>query len=189
MKPNEFADLIKLAGKTQRVVEFEFPFIEGFHVQLVYASKFIMNQIYDTAREFSDKGESDTVSAYGIDIPVGKLNKEKLREAYAGQIVLGWKGLTIKKLQDIIPGLSVDLTVEKAKKLFPKLATELEGVKTDADFQKVIESVDVPYTVELAFAMLEVSTEFENWVIFTATNFKSFEKIAEQKKKEIENLK
>lgn len=188
MNPNEFADFIKLAGKKQRVVELEYPFLEGFYVQLVFASKFIMNQIYDTAREVTGKGEPTTVSAYGVKIPVERLDKEKLREAYARQIVIGWKGLTIKKLQDTIPGLSVDLTLEKAKKLFPKLATELAAVKTDADLQKVIEKVDLPYTVELAFAMLEVTAEFENWVIFTATDSKNYSKIAEEKEKEIKNL-
>ncbi len=189
MNPNEFADFIKLAGKKQRVVEFEYPFLKDFYVELVFASKFIMNQIYDTARKVSDKGDSATISAYGVKIPVERLDKDKLREAYAGQIVIGWRGLTIKKLQGIVPGLAVDLTLEQAKKLFPKLATELAAVKTDADLQKVIEKVDLPYTVELAFAMLEVTAEFENWVIFTATDSKNYSKVAEEKEKEIKNLK
>jgi len=79
--------------------------------------------------------------------------------------------------------------LEKAKKLFPELASEFEEVKTDADLQKVIEKVEVPYSIELTTAMLEVSTEFENWVLFTATDFKNFSRIEEQKKEEFENLK
>lgn len=186
MKTIELADFIKKAGRAQRVIEFECPFVEDFHVQIAYANKFIMNQIYDAARETSI--DKKTSADYRIQVPIEKLNREKLRAAYAQHTTVGWRGLTVKKLQEIIPGLGVDLTLEKMKKLFPELESELEGVKTDADLQKVIEKVEVPYSVELATAMLDTSSEFENWVIFTATDFKNYSKIEEQKKKEFENL-
>jgi len=180
MNPNELAEFIKKAGKTQRVIEFECPFVEDFSVQIAYANKFTMNQIYDAARE--------TKTDYRTQVPIDKLNREKLRAAYATEITLGWKGLTVAKLQDIIPGLAVDLTREKLVKLFPKLAPEVEAAKTDADLQKVIEKVDVPYSVALAISMLEVSLEFENWILFTATEIKNYSVIGEKKKAEIENL-
>jgi len=190
MKTDELADFIKTAGKAQRAIDFECPFVEGFYVQIVFGNKFIMNQIYDAARETSAKSgpESITVPGYKGQIPIDKLNREKLRAAYAQHLTLGWKGLTIRRLQDIIPGLGVDLTLERAKKLFPDLAAELEEVKTDADLQKVIEKVEVPYSIKLTTAMLEVSTEFENWILFTATDIQNYSVIAEEKKKEIENL-
>ena len=191
MKTDELADFIKKAGKAQRVVEFECPFVKGFYVQIVFGSKFIMNQIHDAARDTSAKGGPESVSLPGYrgQIPIDRLNREKLREAYAQYLTIGWKGLTIKRLQDVIPGLSVDLTLERAKKLFPELAADFEGVKTDADLQKVIEKVEVPYSVKLVTAMLEVSTEFENFVLFTATDIDNYSAIGEQKKEEFENLK
>ena len=42
---SELADFIKKAGKAQRVIEFECPFVEGFYVKIVYGNKFIMTQI------------------------------------------------------------------------------------------------------------------------------------------------
>ena len=180
MNPNELAEFIKKAGRTQRVIEFECPFVEDFHVQIAYANKFTMNQIYDAARE--------TKADYRTQVPIDRLNREKLRDAYAEELTLGWKGLTVAKLQDIIPGLRVDLTKEKMVKLFPKLTSEIEAAKTDADLQKVIQKVEVPFAHALAVSMLEVSLEFENWVLFTATEIKNYSVIGEQKKAEIENL-
>lgn len=181
MEPNELAEFIKKAGKTQRVIEFECPFVEDFHVQIAYANKFTMNQIYDAARE--------TKVDYRTQVPNDRLNREKLRAAYAEQLTLGWKGLTVAKLQEIIPGLRVDLTREKMLKLFSKLTPEITAAKDDAALQKVIEKVEVPFDVLLSIAMLEVSLEFENWILFTATEIKNYSVIGEKKKAEIENLK
>lgn len=155
MKPQELAEFIRKAGKEQRVIESACPYIPEFFVSIAYASKFAMNQIREASKEvFTDfrRGRE----------PIEQLNDEKLRSAYAEWIIKDWRGLTVEKLRQLIPG------VETAEKT--------EGEK------------EIPYNHEIAVALLESSIEFENWVIGIATEIRNYSKIAEQKKKEIENL-
>lgn len=154
MKPQELAEYIRKAGKEQRVVEFSCPYIPEFYVSIAYASKFAMNQIREASKEvFTDfrRGRGE----------IERLNDEKLRDAYAEWIIKNWKGLTVDKLRQLIPGVAI---TGKA---------EVE---------------DIPYDHAIAVALLESSLEFENWVIDVATDIRHYSKIAEQKKKEIENL-
>lgn len=181
MKENELASFIKKAGKVQRVIEFECPYVTEFFVKISYANKFLMNQINDMA--------SETSTDFRTNIPIERMNTEKLRDAYSRHITVGWRGLTIKKLQDIIPGLGVDLTPERVKELFPELKEEIEKAKGTEAFEEVIQKVEIPYSPTLACVLFEVSLEFENWVLFTATAIKNYSKVADQKKKELENLK
>jgi len=157
MKPNEIAEYIQKAGKTQRIVEFQCPYILEFFVSLAYASKFAMNQILEVSKEISTDFRSG-----GRGQETERLNDEKLRNAYAEWIIKNWRGLTIKKLQTLIPGMKVE--------------------------EKIDSNTDVPHSHEVAVALLENSIEFENWVISIATNLKNYTQIAEQKKKEFENL-
>lgn len=160
MKPNELAEQIKKAGKQQRVIEFQCPYIPECHVSLAFANRFVLNQIREAAREVFKNSRTG--------LQEERFNDEKLRAAYAQHVIQDWKGLTYEKLQKLIPGLEIQ--DERAEK-------------------KIDLKDDVPFDTGVAAAMLNASIEFENWVIDIASNVDNYSHIAEQKKKETENLK
>lgn len=96
------ANSIRTAGKVQRVVEFDCPYIKGFKVKIAHANKFIMNQVIDHARETS------TEFKRGRQEETERLNEDRLREGYAEWIVTGWNGLTGEQLQKLIPGAKIE---------------------------------------------------------------------------------
>ena len=98
-KKKSLAEMIRLGGKKQSVMEFKNPDIPEFYVKIAYASKFVMNQIADTAREIS----SDRMGKR-----IEKFNEDTLREEYATKIIHGWKGLTSEKTKGLIPALQYD---------------------------------------------------------------------------------
>lgn len=149
---NEFVGLIKKAGKAQRVGEFQCPYVKDFYVKIAYASKFVMNQIRDAAKEVVSNPRTREREE--------RLNDEKLRKEYTRQLILGWRGLTVGTLAKIVP-----------------------GAISDADQAK-----EIPFDIETAEAILEVSLEFENWVIDVATSVDNYTSLVEQKQKEAENL-
>lgn len=89
-------------------------------------------------------------------------DNDKLQEQYTLHLLKGWRGLTGQKLKNVIPGIGV----------------------ADEDLEK-----EIPYDREIALALMEVSTEFENWVVGIATTVKNFTHVADRKEKELENLK
>ena len=106
-KPNApdvgvLADSIRKAGKAQRVMEFQCPYISDFFVNLAFANKFIMTQIIDYAKEIN------TNFRRGVQVETEKLNEDRLREGYADWVVVGWKGLTGERLQKLIPGTKIE---------------------------------------------------------------------------------
>jgi len=158
MKANELAEQIKKAGRQQRVIEFKCPYIPECFVSLAFANRFVLNQIREAAREVFTNPRTR--------LQEERFNDEKLRAAYAQQIIQDWKGLTYEKLQKLIPGLEVK----------------------DENGKAVDLKAEVPYDTEVAGALLSESLEFENWVIDIASNVENYSHIAERKKKEIENL-
>jgi len=158
MKANDLAEQIKKAGKIQRVIEFQCPYIPECFVSLAFANRFVLNQIREAAREVFKNPRTG--------LQEERFNDEKLRAAYAQHVIQGWKGLTYEKLQKLIPGLEV---------------------KDDAG-KPVNSKDDVPFDTGVAAAMLNASIEFENWVIDIASTVDNYSNIAEQKKKETENL-
>lgn len=158
MKPNELAEQIKKAGRAQRVIEFQCPYIPECFVSLVFANRFVLNQIREEAREVFTNPRTR--------LQEERFNDVKLREAYARQIVQDWKGLTYGKLQKLIPGLEIK----------------------DENGKAVDMNTEVPFSTEIAVALLSESIEFENWVVEIASNVDNYSRIAEQKKKETENL-
>ena len=158
MKAIELAEQIKKAGKIQRVIEFQCPYIPECHVSLAFANRFVLNQIREAAREVFKNPRTG--------LQEERFNDEKLRAAYAQHVVQSWKGLTYEKLQKLIPGLEI---------------------KDDAG-KPVNPKDDVPFATDVAAAMLNASIEFENWVIDIASTVDNYSNIAEQKKKETENL-
>ena len=93
----DFAGLIRKAGKAQRSGEFSCPYIKDFKVEIAYASKFVLNQIREVAREIHGNPRTGQKEE--------RMNEDKLRDEYARQIIRGWRGLTPTKLQDILPGV------------------------------------------------------------------------------------
>ena len=154
METKNLAELIKKAGKSKRVGEFKCPYISEFYVSIAHASKFILTQIREVARETWTNPRTREREE--------KFNDDKLRKEYSRQIVINWRGLTAEKLQHILPGLKI-----------------VGKENTD----------DIPYSSVIAEAILEVSLEFENWAIDIATNVENYSHIAEEKGKELENLK
>jgi len=158
MKPNELAEQIKKAGRQQRVIEFQCPYIPECYVSLAFANRFVLNQIREAAREVFTNPRTR--------LQEEKFNDAKLREAYAVNVIQAWRGLTYEKLQQLIPGLEVKDEAGKPVDL----------------------KVDVPFDTTVAVALLSESLEFENWVIEIASNVDNYSHIAKQKKKESENL-
>lgn len=105
MKPDldRLAESIEKAGKVQRVVEFQCPYIDEFFVKIAFANKFIMTQVIDFAKE-----TQETVIRRGQTQEVERLNEDLLRQGYAEWIVTGWRGLTVEKLSKLIPGFKAE---------------------------------------------------------------------------------
>jgi len=154
MAPAELAGWIRKAGKAQRTLEFQCPYVKDFFVQITYASKFILTQIREVAREIWTNPRTREREE--------KMNDDKLRKEYAKQIIAGWRGLTVEKLSKFLPGIKIEGATSK--------------------------DTEVPFEADVAVAFLEVSIEFENWVVSTATEVENYSSVAEQKKAEFENL-
>lgn len=173
MKTDKLANFIRVAGEVQRTREFQCPFIPDFFMKVTYASKHILNQIREVSREvvtnLRTRGEDE------------RLNDDRLREEYAKQIIRGWRGLTLKKLDKIIPG--IEYTKENLKDIFPD-----EKIETEKEMLDLV-SKELPYSWQIAKAIMDSSLEIETWVVTISGNVENYSAIALQKKKELENLK
>ena len=150
----DLAEWIRKAGKSQRVVEFQYPYLPGLFISIAHASKFILQQIREIAKEsFINPRTREQEDRF---------NDEKLRSEYCRHIINGWRGLTIATMKKIVPGLSV------------------EGGSDD--------STEIPFSHDVAMAIMEVSIEFENWVLASAMDTGNFTRVDEKKKEEFENL-
>jgi hypothetical protein len=160
IKMEEVAGFVEKAGKVQRVVEMECPYIPGFMVKVAYLSKFLLNQISEVAKERFKNPRTGSRE--------DRFNEEKLRDAYSVYIVLDWRGLTFKGLRKLLPSL--------------------EFKNEQGDDITVDENAAVPYDRKLVVALLNSSLEFENWVVNVANDLENFSMLAESKKAEYENL-
>ena len=152
-EPETFDHMIRRAGKAQRTVEFQCPYVEDFFVKITFASKFNINQLRESSREVSVNSRTREREE--------RTNEGKLRKEYARIIVHGWRGLTGRKLEKLLPGFNVP--------------TEM------------LES-DIPYNVPNTVALLEASMEFETWVLNTAMDLENYKAVDREKSKEFENL-
>lgn len=162
------------AGKTERIAEFQYPYIDGFFVQIAYGSRFVLNQIRQLAVEPYTDRRTRTQEE--------KLNDEKLHLGYAERIVKGWKGLTVGVMDRLIPG-----TIDEAVIQYE------EQAKKNPDFKvppltEIIETV-VEYSIPTAMSILSNSIDFMNWVVEVAGDSNRYSEVATQKQKEFENLK
>ena len=111
--------MIEKAGKVQRTIEFEYPFIEKFFVNVTYANKMILITIRDASKEVKRDGEI-------------RFNEPKLRREYVTQIVRGWRGLTARKLQKLIVGLECEeADLDKEISFSKEVAEAIMGVSID----------------------------------------------------------
>jgi len=176
MKPEQkdIAGWAAKAGKTERIAEFQYPFIDGLYVQIAYGSRFVLNQIRQLAAEpYTDRRTRTREE---------KLNDEKLQLGYAERIVKGWKGLTVGLLDRLIPG-----TIDEA------VAQYEEQAKKNPDFKvpplEEIIATTVEYSIPTAMSILGNSIDFMNWVVDTAGDSDRYSEMATRKQKEFENLK
>lgn len=173
MKARQLADAIKVASETKRVREFQFPFIPGFYVSVAYASKFILNQIREIARE-------PVVNPRRGGVEEERLNDDKLRKEYAREIIKNWRGLTLTKLSKLIPG--IEFTADQLKEIFPDEKTE-----TEKDLL-ALRNKEIPYSPLLGKQLMDSSIEFEGWIVDMSGNIENYSAITLQKEKELENL-
>lgn len=162
------------AGKTERIAEFQYPYIDGFYVQVAYGSRFVLNQIRQLAAEPYTDRRTRTKEE--------KLNDEKLQLGYAERIVKGWRGLTVGVMDRLIPG-----TIDEA------VAQYEEEAKKNPDFKvppltEIIETI-VEYSIPTAASILGNSVDFMNWIVDVAGDSDCYSEMATQKQKEFDNLK
>ena len=162
MEKTEIAGLIRKAGKRERTGEFEYPYgnIKEFYVKLAYASKFVWNQIRESAREMVRNQRTRELEE--------RFNEDKLRHEYSTRIVQGWRGLTTVILQKLVPQMDIKVL--------------------NSPEQKVGEEIEIPFSPEIALAIMDVSIDFENWVVDIATDSANYQHVAERKKEQFENL-
>ena len=178
MKPKQkdVATWIAKAGKTEQTREFEYPYggTVGFHVTIAFGSRFILNQIRQLAAEpYTDRRTRTREE---------KLNDEKLQLGYAERIVKDWRGLTVGKLENFIPG-----TVDEAIEQYEEAAKENSDIKVPS--VEEIKAIEVEYSVETAAQILGNSIDFMNWIVDVAGEAKNYAKVGTQKEKDYKNLK
>jgi hypothetical protein len=129
-----------------------------------YIADFFVKVAYASKFVLNQIREASTETSTNVRTrePEERLNDEKLRDEYSRRIIHGWRGLTPEKLEKILPGL------------------ELEGIEPDEE---------IPFSQEIALAILEVSLEFEDWVVSTAITVENFTKKLKENQKDLENLK
>jgi len=176
MKPineKDIATWITKAGKTERIAEFQYPYLDGFYVDIAYASRFQLNQIRQLAAEpYTDRRTRDEKERY---------NEDKLNLGYAERIVKGWRGLTVGTLDGLIPG-----SFDQAKAQIEEDSKKKSEAKALSDDD--IRDMEVMYSVETTVAILSSSVDFVNWIVDTAGDAKRYSSMAAKKKEEYENL-
>jgi len=170
LESKDIAGWIGKAGKTERTKEFEYPHILGFFVLITYGSKFILNQIRELARD----PRADTSPQGGE-----RILEPKLNQGYARWIIRGWSGLTLERLEEIIPGVFEE-GMEQAKEQAP------EG--TPVDIEK-LKKAEVEFSEVTCIEMFDSSVEFSNWVVRVSGDTKKYADVGEKKAEEYENLK
>jgi hypothetical protein len=95
----ELISAIKKAGASEKVVEFQYPYVTEVFFSLAYASKQLLKGITDEAREsfFNTRSRQQE----------DRINDEKFSRASARQLIKSWRGLTVGRLRKIVVGLEI----------------------------------------------------------------------------------
>lgn len=121
-----------------KTVDVEYPGMPGFTVSVCFLSRETLQNIRKKATKTSFKNRQ----------PVEELNDELFLELYVKASIKGWKGLTLKYLEQLAP---VDVSGED-------LDTELE------------------YTEENALYLMKASTNFDAFISEQVTDLGNFSK-------------
>lgn len=140
--------MIRKAGKAQRTIEFPYPFIDEFFVNVTYANKMILMTIRDVSKEVKRDGEE-------------RFNEPRLRKEYVNQIIRGWRGLTTRKLQRLIVGL------ECAE----------EDLDKDIPFTKEVAEEIMAVSVNFEEWIIKTATNTDNYTKIEEEKNKEFENL------------
>jgi len=92
----ELISAIQKAGKAEKVVEFQYPYVPSVFIRVSYASKQLLKQIIEEAKEsffnVQNRQQED------------RINDEKFNRAAARELLKGWRGMTISGLKTILAG-------------------------------------------------------------------------------------
>jgi len=174
LETKDIGSWISKAGKTEQIKEFQYPYIKEFFVDVAHASRFILNQIRQLAvEEYTDRRTRTKEE---------KLNEDKVNLGYAERIIKGWRGLTVKGADELIPG-----TFDEAEFQFA------EQKKKDSTFvvpsREDILKTEVEFSIETAFEIITNSGDFMSWILDMSGNTELYSKVGGKKKEEYENLK
>ena len=174
LEKKDVGSWISRAGKSEQVKEFQYPYIKEFFVDVAHASRFTLNQIRQlAAEEYTDRRTRTKEE---------KLNEDKVNLGYAERIVKDWRGLTVRGLDELIPG-----TLAEAEFQFA------EQKKKDPEFKvptrEEILKVEVEFSVETAFEIITNSVDFMSWILDMSGNSEHYSLVAAKKQEEYENLK
>lgn len=105
---------------------FAYPGIEGFEVEINYASRSTIQKMVDSCTERVWVKEERRWEE--------KLSREKVVKAWAEQIVTSWRGLTLRKLKRLIP-IKIDSDVDEDSEVDPSLQNRMTLLWNSADFE------------------------------------------------------
>lgn len=148
-------DLQRLIDSTQIkgiTVEIEYPEIPGFEVEIAFVGKQHMIKIVESCTKRTWNREERRIEE--------ELDRKKVAEHWANNVVLSWKGLTCTGFKKLYP---IDVPEDKKNAL-------------------------VESTVENRIAVLWNCADFENWVLAIATSPEYFKDVRKRTEKEIKDL-
>jgi len=145
--------LVNKALEKGMTVWAEFDVVEGFEVEVAFVGREEMQKLYNkcTKRQYSRQTRRvEDVT-----------NRDKLLKLWADRAIKSWKGLTLKKLQRLLP-------IELSSDIDPNSAVEC--------------------TLENKVALLKHNAEFDDFVLAIATDSEVFMEHRKEAKQQVENL-
>lgn len=96
----ELVSAIKKAGAAEKVVEFQYPWSTEVYFKVAFASKHLLRQIAEEAREsfFNTRTRQQEE----------RTNEEKFNKASTRELLKGWRGLTVGRLKKIVVGMEIE---------------------------------------------------------------------------------
>lgn len=126
---------IKKLMVDERVATVDFPDIDGFTVDICYIGRDRRAKIRNQSLEYKFNKRTRTREE--------EVNFDKFLELYSEAVIKGWKGLTIRRLSDLMP-------------------IDMSGMDPNKE---------IPYSPEDALELLKNSTVFDQFVNDTIENF------------------
>jgi hypothetical protein len=91
---------IEKAGTKEKIVEFEYPYLDGLYFEIAFASKQVLKRITDESKEnfFNHRTRQQE----------DRINDKKFGRASSRELLKGWRGLTVEKLRVMFPTLEFE---------------------------------------------------------------------------------